>query len=477
MEKPKNLTNYPIGLMLIHKREIMYQKINCYYCWRPIVYPSEKNSKNKYIECQRVECPYKDCKKIFNRIICIFCYEEIYINDGWYEMGSQIKCPKCKHSFGKILCPSCGKMNTCEHNYFKLGNLKCGFHNCSKENNMINCLYCRRLNILDIKTQIGGQVIKCGYCKNTFNNILCPLCRRSNPFPLADFSFGKVYKCQYLTCMMEFQFLICPKCNICSYIKENQEGQKMKCENCKILFMNWGCPFCKSNIMDENTTLHIGEMIRCPNEICHKEYSFIRCSGCNKLIFSNENESMLGKSIKCPYQSCKAYTNIIYCPICKVKTVYSGKKKNFIEGDEVSCGNCKQNYTFKINKSLYKGDLKILKHIEGKTIKFGVGEVDQNYLAIQDLIISDKKKSLIFPSQLQFEQFSEQVVVQKSEDTPKNISLGECIVCHNNLKESVFVPCGHRCVCYNCAVIVFAITKKCPRCNKEATCFIKKVYD
>ena len=70
-----------------------------------------------------------------------------------------------------------------------------------------------------------------------------------------------------------------------------------------------------------------------------------------------------------------------------------------------------------------------------------------------------------------------QVVVQKSEDTPKNISLGECIVCHNNLKESVFVPCGHRCVCYNCAVIVFAITKKCPRCNKEATCIIKKVYD
>jgi hypothetical protein len=229
--------------------------------------------------------------------------------------------------------------------------------------------------------------------------------------------------------------------------------------------------------MDENTSLHIGEMIRCPNEICHKEYSFIRCSGCNKLIFSNENESMLGKSIKCPYQSCKAYTNIIYCPSCKVKTVYSGKKKNFIEGDEVSCGNCKQNYTFKINKSLYKGDLKILKHIEGKPIKFGVGEVDQNYLAIQDLIISDKKKSLIFPSQLQFEQFSEQVVVQKSEDTPKNISLGECIVCHNNLKESVFVPCGHRCVCYNCAVVVFAITKKCPRCKQEATCIIRKVYD
>ena len=477
IEKPTNFTNYPIGIIIIHKKEIMYQKINCYYCWRPIVYPSEKNSKNKYCECQRVECPYKDCKKIFNRIICIFCYEEIYINDGWYEMGSKIKCPKCKKTFGKILCPSCGKMNTCEKNFFKLGNMKCGFNNCLKENNMINCLYCRRLNVLDEKVQIGGKVVKCGYCKNSFNDILCPFCKKSNPFPLADFSFGKVYKCQYITCMKEYQFLICPKCHIDSYIKETKEGQKMKCENCKILFMNWGCPFCKSNIMDENTSLQLGEMIRCPYEECHKEYSFIRCAGCHKLIFSNENESLLGKAVKCPYQNCKTYTIIIYCPLCKVKTVYSGKKINFKEGEEILCGNCKQNYIYKNNNSLYKGQLKVLKHIEGKTIKFGVGEVDQNYLAMQNLIISDKKNSVIFPSQILYEQNNDQVVVQKNEDAPKNILLGECIVCHNNAKESVFFPCGHRCVCYNCAVVVFAIAKKCPKCNKEAACIIKKIYD
>ena len=478
MEKPKSLTNYPIGIMVIHRREIMYQKINCYYCWRPIVYPSEKNNKNKYCECQRVECPYNDCKRIFNRIICCYCYEEIYINDGWYEMGSQIRCPNCKKFFGKILCPSCGKMNTCEKNYFRLGNMKCGFNNCLKENNMINCLYCRRLNILDEKIKIGGQVIKCAYCKNTFNEILCPFCKKSNIFPLADFSFGKVYKCQYLTCMKEFQFLMCPQCAVYSYIKETNEGQKMKCQNCKILFMNWGCPFCKSNIMDENTNLQIGEMIKCPNEACHKVYSFIGCSVCHKLIFSNENESILGKSIKCPYQKCKAYTVIIYCPLCKVKTIYSGKKTNFEEGEEISCGNCKQKYNFKNNNnSLYKGKLIVLGHIEGKAIKFGVGQVDENYLALQELLISYKKNSLIAPPLLINEQNNDQAIVQKSDDSSKNNTLGECIVCHNNMKESVFFPCGHRCVCYNCAVIVFAIIKKCPKCNKEAICIIKKVYD
>ena len=226
LEKPKNSNNYPIGIMIIHKKEIMYQKINCNFCWRPIVYPSEKNNKNKYCECQRVECPYEDCKKIFNRIICIFCFEEIYINDGWYEMGSKIKCPRCKNTFGKIICPSCGKLNNCKNNFFKLGNLKCGFKNCNKTNNMINCLYCRRLNVLETNSQIGGQVIKCGYCNNTFNNILCPFCGKTNPFPLADFSFGKVYKCQYITCMGEFQFLFAHNAKFVHMQKKLKKGIK-----------------------------------------------------------------------------------------------------------------------------------------------------------------------------------------------------------------------------------------------------------
>ena len=474
LEKPKIFTNFPIGIMLLHNKEIMYQKINCYYCCRPIVFPSKKNYKNKYCEGQKVVCPYKDCKKTFNRLICPACLEEIYINDGWYEMGSKVKCNKCKLNFGKILCPICGKMNTCENNFFKLGRMKCGFHNCLKENNMINCLFCRKLNIFDINIQITGQVIKCGYCKNTFNEIFCPFCKRTNPFPLADFSFGKIYKCQYLTCMKEFQFLICPHCHIHQLTKEKQEGLKLKCEGCQTLFMNWGCPFCKSNILDENTTLHMGKMIKCPSEKCNKIYSFIRCSGCNKLIFSKENENILGKSIKCPFQNCKSYTLITYCPLCNIKTIYTGKKTSLNEGEKILCENCKQYYFFQKINSLYKGNLKILEQIEGKTIDFGIGEVDENYLAIQNLFFNEKKKN-----DLQFISESSEkntAIEEYSPNLNKSIS-GECIVCHNNIKESVFVPCGHRCVCYNCAVIIFAVHKKCPKCKKEASCIIKKVYN
>ena len=56
-------------------------------------------------------------------------------------------------------------------------------------------------------------------------------------------------------------------------------------------------------------------------------------------------------------------------------------------------------------------------------------------------------------------------------------NFGECIVCHNRKKESVFFPCGHRCTCYICANLIFASEKKCPKCKKETICIIRKVYE
>ena len=142
---------------------------------------------------------------------------------------------------------------------------------------MVNCLFCKKLNIFDLKEQIIGKNIKCGYCKNNFNEI--------NPFPLADFSFGKSYKCQYITCMKNFLFSICPKCFRYTFSQDKVEGQKMKCDKCQTIFMNFGCPFCKANIIINNSSFKIGQMIKCPNEKCNKEYSFICCSKCQKLIF------------------------------------------------------------------------------------------------------------------------------------------------------------------------------------------------
>ena len=471
IERPRIHKNFPFGIMCIHKKDdVMYQKVNCFYCRRPVVFLSSVTHKNKYIECQKVICPYKDCKKAFNRIICPHCYNEIYVNDGWYKMGSKIKCNKCNEYFGKILCPSCGKINTCEINFFKSGLIRCGFQNCLKENYMVNCVYCRKLNIFN-QPPINGQKIKCGYCQNTFNEVLCPFCNLINPFPLSDFCYGKVYKCKYLNCLKEFQFLMCPKCLLYTFEKNLQEGRKLKCDECNTLFMNWGCPFCKSNIMDKDSTLNLGHMVKCPAKHCGKKYSFIRCPKCQKLIFSKENECLLGKCIKCPYQGCEEYTLINICQVCNRKLIYSGRVpiSSLNEGDKIKCPNCKKSCKFKRdNNNIYEKNLIILKEIVGETINFGVGEIDENYLAKENLIFKVKKHLI--------SQITDIISEKYNNISSQNKSLPECMVCHNNLKESIFYPCGHRCVCYNCAVTIFEVYKKCPKCYQKAKCIIKKIY-
>ena len=480
MEKSKLNSSFPSGIMISYNNKKIYQKINCYYCFRPIVYSSDIKNKNQYIECQRVECPYNDCKKLFNRIICPNCNNEIYINDAFYEMGSLIKCNSCGNHFGKIFCPNCQKLNTC-HNKFSLGFIQCGFSNCKKESNMINCLFCKQLNILDLNIFINGKTIKCGYCKNIFNKVLCPFCKQINPFPFGDFSFGKIYKCQYLTCMKYFQFFICPKCNHYSYNKQSNElveGQKMKCSKCQIKFMNLACQFCKINIIIYNSSFKIGQLIRCPNEKCNKIFSFISCSKCQKLIFSQENENLSGENVKCSYENCSNYTISIVCPLCKVNIVYNNERTSFKEGDSIFCGKCKNNYRFRKYNEVCCSDITYLKEIEGKSIDFGIGEVDENYLSIQDLFFGYNKidNSSMISS---FNSYSKNSSINSifNDNISRNIPYKDCIICHNNIKESVFYPCGHRCTCYNCAVVVFAVNKKCPKCQKEIVCIIRRVYE
>ena len=475
IEKPGNYKHFPIGIMSTHKNLIMFQKINCLYCWRPIAYKSSKTKKNKYWECQKIKCPYKDCQKEFNRIICPFCDNEIYVNNGLYEMGSEIKCHICSNIFSKMLCPSCGKINICKNDHFKLGLIQCANQKCLRQNYMINCLFCRKLNIFKKEFPIKGQIIKCGYCQKTFNEILCPFCNFKNPFPFSDFSFGKVFKCKYISCLKEFQYIICPNCFKNTYTENTKEGKHLQCNDCKIIFMNWQCPFCYSSIMDINSTLKLGQMVKCPSKKCGKLYSFIRCHNCEKLIFSKENENILGNSIKCPYQGCETFTLVIRCPLCQTILSYKNEKENIYEGENITCKICNQEFKFIKKNEIYNNNLTVLEEIEGEKINFGIEEIDENYLMKQDLFFDKKKiKSRLYPTQ-----FTSDFFFENSQESTKtsNPIIKECIICHNNLRESIFYPCGHRCSCYNCSLMFYTVNKKCPKCHKDSKCIIKRVYE
>ena len=219
-------------------------------------------------------------------------------------------------------------------------------------------------------------------------------------------------------------------------------------------------------------------MVTCPSEKCGKKYSFIQCSKCERLINSKENEYILGKSVKCPYQDCGIYSLGIKCPLCKTKILYKGENKSYNDGDKIICENCKEEFKFKQFTEIYNGNLTVLKEIEGQTIDFGVGEIDENFLAKKDLFFDERaKRSILFPTQFTSDVFNDKSLNNELNDALDNIVLKECMVCHRNFRESIFYPCGHRCVCYNCAVVIFTVFKKCPECKKEAKCIIKKVFE
>ena len=465
--RPKNFCNSPNGIIYNHKKKYIFQKISCNFCIRPIVYVSDEKQINRYYDSMQIICPYQECKKKFNRIICPVCSEINIIEGGYYLMGSKLKCNGCKNFFGKILCPKCLKINPLTKSFFKSGTIICSYTACGQKSEIINCIHCRKMNIFNGKPPIPGQQIKCGYCEKLFNEVYCPACNKLNPFPKGNFLFGKAYKCLYTYCEKTFQFFVCANCRTFSRTLETHEGKQYICNNCKTLLSNWGCPFCNQIIMDQNSSLKYGQQVRCPNEQCKKKYSFCRCFECKKLIFSKENQNILGLSVIC--NSCEKISVNIVCPNSKCKTKISilDRINDMDEGEKVKCENCNIEFEYSHNKEneIYENNLSILENMQGETIHFGESTIDDSYISIENLFI---KSCNLYDN-------------NKNKDNNNNTEIKKksklCILCHCNNKESVFYPCGHRCTCYKCAVYYFNIEKKCPKCQKDSEAIVPKIYE
>ena len=152
------------------------------------------------------------------------------------------------------------------------------------------------------------------------------------------------------------------------------------------------------------------------------------------------------------------------CPFCNKRVICKGRR-TLEENQSTKCKNCNKTYTFHRQRIEYKGEAKILEELEGKPFDFGKGEIDENFLVKQDLFFTKndigetKGEELVYNPSLNFRNF------------------GACIICHNNKRESVFYPCGHRCTCYECAISISSSEKKCPKCKVEIICVIRKVYE
>ena len=465
---PKTSNNFPNGIIHAHQKKSIFQKINCIHCFKPIVYFLEKSETKSYYEAMKVICPYDECGKTFNRIICASCNEVIYMVLGLYMMGKKIKCPHCNYIFSKVICPFCLKVNPYIKNNFQYGELSCRHSLCSKKSSLVNCCHCQRINYFlnEKRPLIPGIKIKCGYCSQFFCEVVCPGCTEINYFPKGNFAFGRVYKCQYThICSKSFMILICPECNNYSRLNEDSEGKKYTCNICNTLLANFQCPFCFVSILDKDSSFLFGQIIECP--ACKKHFSFFRCYECKRLIYSKENECILGKSVFCNF--CKNFSVNILCTICKSKITFSKRTEDFPLGEKADCPNCKEEFVFgnKIDdnfEQLYNKNLSCAKQEDGIPIKYGESSKDENY----------EEKIKIYDNNNEHKKKKEK---NKVLDLEKFSDKKSCIICQSNIKESVFFPCGHRCCCYICSVYYYEVFKRCPRCNNNATGIIPKIFD
>ena len=503
--KPKVFLNSPNGLLYNHKNILLYQKISCFYCYRPIDFiTKEANNINRYFDSMQTKCPYTDCGKCFNRIICSICSAINIFKKGTFIMGHKIKCFKCHKYFSKILCPRCSKINPLEKHFFKYGEFECRFKSCSKITSMANCVHCLRLNYFNLinKTSlIAGQTIICGYpdCKKEFSTVVCPSCHEINPFPNGGVILGKLYKCKYSAiCNKYFQILVCPQCWSYSRSFEEIEGKKYNCNKCNKLIINFGCPFCNVSIMGIDTSFIHGQLIKCPSPECSKKFSFCRCFECKRLIYSEENKSIVGKSVFCNY--CKNNSVNIICTHCRAKISFSNRMDDLTFGERVNCPNCNTDFEYEklqkndkgelidldLDENVYTKNLSYLRKIEGLKMNFGIPQVDENFLETQKIFYKHKSYNLlqnnnsklnISSDDTEMLPSSEELNKSKIEEQQNLIRNKLCLLCQSSDKESIFFPCGHRCACYKCAVYFFEIHKKCPKCDSKADCIIPKIYN
>lgn len=478
--KPKNFSNFPNGIIYNHQLKLVFQKITCYHCLRPINFiTKDENKINRYYEGMRIICAYEDCKKSFNRLICPKCSAVNIIELGMYIMGSKLKCQNCHYIFAKIICPECLKINPLEKNPFKYGEFICRYSHCSKVSHIANCLHCQKMNIFKLEKGqclIQGQNIKCSYpdCGKKFASVSCPGCHNINPFINGNFIFGKLYKCIYKAiCSKNFMVLVCPKCWSYSKIIENVEGKKYTCIQCKNLLSNFWCPFCYSSILDMDSNYSKGQIMKCPG--CENKFSFTRCVECKKLIFYKGNSSILGKSIKC---NCGQISVNIICPSCNVRISFSDRDNDIEIGEKINCPNCNQNFEYKENneENIYYKNLSIINILEGNKIDFGKPQIDENYLETQKILVNFKLYNYNNSSNIT-ENDTECTISKEEDNITKLLKKGICILCQYYDKESIFYPCGHRCTCYKCAVYYYEIFKKCPRCGQESKGIIPKIYN
>ena len=492
----KKTDNFPpyietnINECALHNPHFFFQKMNCEHCSRILLwsYP------DICIKGQKVICPYEDCKKTFNKVYCPKCYKANIFPKGSFRFNQEFKCVYCSYYFILIFCPFClSTFSPADKNYIEGAPTFCpnGVKCVTSPFQMVNCIYCRETNIWKKYPYFPGQKIICAnkMCMKAFSKIKCPFCFEFNIFPRGEFVYGKNYRCVYKNCNKLFSGYLCPKCYQFQYQKDFViEGSTVRCEKCDSNFFNLPCAHCKNPIAGLNYFLRYGQSILCPYQNCQRLFNYFYCFSCNQNFYDTNNSYYEGAIIECPFDNCKqSFVNYVCskCGINNFTQVTDDNRAEMIKKVEMNqplmCSNegCK-------NKFLPCKVIKIFSDgirpnfCNGEYIMFAQPKKDPYEMnAINNFIDNDNYYGL-YPDDEESENES-QIENKKdnnyNEQREQREERTQCSMCLEKPSQSVFVPCGHRCVCWECGRRVMETSKKCPICQKESNFLLPRVYD
>ena len=75
--------------------------------------------------------------------------------------------------------------------------------------------------------------------------------------------------------------------------------------------------------------------------------------------------------------------------------------------------------------------------------------------------------------ELRIESYVNSFVEEENTVCKQNCSLMLCTVCHENLREIVFLHCRHCVICCKCLMLIDV----CPLCKKDIAAYIKIVFE
>ena len=442
---------------------LIFQKVGCWHCGRHCIW---NNSKGKfYIQGQMIICPYRECERASNKVICPKCLTPTAITKGNLDMGKKIMCNKCNNIYNIYFCPFCKKTDYGNGNPIAGTNIICKY--CKGAFCFINCFFCKQINFWkNPNNYLPCQTVICVNegCKKKNALILCPSCKQINYFSKGVFILGQKYICSYRECKKEFSILYCGKCNK-THVKQADLDPKIfyTCEICKNLMPTIQCPKCfKFCVLENDSKILNHSNFKCPYKDCGQIFYYYLCPFCNHDFNTDTDISV---NLKCPFQNCNKIYTYFKCKKCQKENYIEKIDNNQMEFEEFNCLYCNENneiinnHTHDLLINLKKTNIK-----QGEKYVFDNPEEDDYDRSVINSLIHIKEYEIPFIE-------NENSISEKDKHTSM------CVVCLSKEIEWILVPCGHKCVCQDCGRIIKERDKKCPICKQEIIGALDKVID